>query len=94
MERRFFIKALCLLPAAPFALSKLAEAIAIEEPLTVMNLRDYVGFNGDMVEVEGYHTAGDGGGSTFMYDAASIQADDGGLIIQPNTGSGRWIRAY
>jgi hypothetical protein len=43
--------------------------------------------------VQGYHTAGYGGG-VFSWDAASTAADDGGLVIQPTDHSapGRWIR--
>lgn len=38
----------------------------------------------------GYTTAGDGGGGPFFYDAASVLADNGGSVIQPAVGPGRW----
>ncbi len=43
-----------------------------------------------------YHQAGDGGGGVFYWDAASTDADDGGLILQPTSipTAGRWKRAY
>jgi secreted PhoX family phosphatase len=48
----------------------------------------------DMALVEGYYTAGDGGGGKFYWDAASTQADNGGSVIIPSghSGSGRWKR--
>jgi|APSaa5957512535_1039671.scaffolds.fasta_scaffold11882_2 hypothetical protein len=51
--------------------------------------------DGDSVEVLGYTTAGDGGGGTFYWSAASTATDNGGTIIQA-TGvtTGRWIRVY
>ncbi len=48
----------------------------------------------DTIIVEGYHASNDGGGGIFNYDASSSAADDGGLVIQPTSGSGRWIRQW
>lgn len=48
--------------------------------------------NGTSVNVLGYYAAGDGGGGTFQYNSASVATDDGGSVIAPNAGSGRWIR--
>jgi hypothetical protein len=44
----------------------------------------------------GYYGPGDGGGGVFIWDAASNDADDGGLIIQPAAvaGAGRWRRQF
>jgi len=49
---------------------------------------------GDAVNTLGYYAAGDGGGGTFYYDAAASTADNGGTIIAPTVGAGRWLRAY
>lgn len=49
---------------------------------------------GDAVNVLGYAAAGDGGGGTFYYDAAASKADNGGTVIAPNAGAGRWQRTY
>ena len=46
------------------------------------------------VEVAGYLAAGDGGGGIFQYNSTSVADDDGGTIIAPNSGSGRWIRVF
>jgi len=46
------------------------------------------------VSVLGYYVAGDGGGGIFYYDSASATADNGGTVIQPTTGTGRWKRVY
>lgn len=45
-----------------------------------------------VLNVLGYSEAGDGGGGLFYYDANSTEADNGGTIIEPTSGSGRWIR--
>ena len=42
--------------------------------------------------VGGYYTLGDGGGGLFFYDATATDADNGGTIIEPNSGVGRWFR--
>lgn len=42
--------------------------------------------------VLGYYAAGDGGGGTFYYSSGSSTTDNGGTVIQPTTGSGRWLR--
>lgn len=44
--------------------------------------------------VAGYHAPGDGGGGQFYYDAAASGADNGGTILQPSVGAGRWKRIY
>lgn len=44
------------------------------------------------VRVLGYYAAGDNGGGDFLWNGASAAADNGGTIIAPNVGSGRWIR--
>jgi hypothetical protein len=46
------------------------------------------------VMVGGYYAHGDGGGGQFYYDAAASDADNGGTIIAPTAGAGRWLRAY
>lgn len=42
--------------------------------------------------VRGYYTAGDGGGGKFYYNLSSVLAENGGTVIRPNSGSGRWLR--
>lgn len=49
---------------------------------------------GDAVIVLGYYSVGDGGGGTFYYDSSSSATPNGGTIIAPDSGSGRWIRIY
>jgi len=40
----------------------------------------------------GYNTVGDGGGGTYYWNAASTQADDGGVYIAPSPSvTGRWV---
>lgn len=44
--------------------------------------------------VAGYTSPGDGGGGQFYYDAAASDADNGGTIIAPTAGTGRWKRSH
>ncbi|MGF1485200.1 MAG: glycosyl hydrolase family 28-related protein [Opitutales bacterium] len=45
------------------------------------------------VVVEGYHTPFDGGGGTFIWDAASTESENFGTVFEDsNGGTGRWIR--
>lgn len=44
--------------------------------------------------VAGYSAPGDGGGGQLYYDAAAVDADNGGTIIAPSAGAGRWKRIY
>lgn len=46
----------------------------------------------DLVNVEGHTAVEDGGGGLFRYNSGSSATDNNGTIIQPDTGSGRWIR--
>jgi hypothetical protein len=47
---------------------------------------------GTMRLVLAHTTASDGGGGLFRFDSASSAADDNGLTIAPNAGTGRWLR--
>lgn len=49
--------------------------------------------NGESRFVHGYWAKGDGGGGWFRYNSSSTVADNGGTVIAPNTGSGRWERS-
>jgi hypothetical protein len=49
--------------------------------------------NGQQVYVSGYATPGDGGQGLFSYNTSSVAADNGGTIIAPISGTGRWLRA-
>ena len=61
---------------------------------TIDDLRSLQPGSAQEVTVEGYHTAGDGGGGTFSWNASSREQDNGGTIIIPksNPSQGRWIR--
>src|SRR6266508_5949092 len=52
--------------------------------------------NGDVAIVEGYYSAGDGGGGDFYWDAGSSELENGGTIIEVNThpATGRWKRRF
>jgi hypothetical protein len=48
--------------------------------------------NGNVVTVLGYYSPGDIGGGSFYYDLTSSLTDNGGTVIAPSVGAGRWIR--
>ncbi len=47
-----------------------------------------------LVYVAGYYSPGDGGAGLFTYSPESMADDNGGTIIRPALGSGRWLRIY
>lgn len=48
----------------------------------------------ELCYVRGFASPGDGGEGYFLWDAASAAADDGGMVIRPDTApaNGRWLR--
>ena len=70
----------------PTVVSSLADLRDIDGPLTN---------NTNVVYTLLYHTSsGDGGGGTFVWDAAETASDDNGIYILPtgHVGAGRWVR--
>lgn len=49
---------------------------------------------GYSVNLLGYYLPGDGGGGLFYYDPSDSSSDNQGTVIQPNSGTGRWLRDY
>lgn len=49
---------------------------------------------GSVMRVCGYYAVGDGGGGSFCYDPASVLVDNGGTVIKPTSGGGRWLRDF
>ena len=49
---------------------------------------------GDVVQVLGYATAGDGGAGVFRYDGSSSATAVAGMVVSPDSGPGRWFRVY
>lgn len=63
--------------------------------LTMSGLRALLApTNGATQYVNGYYAAGDGGQGQFTFNAASSATDNGGTIIAPTSGTGRWLRDY
>ena len=51
--------------------------------------------SGDQVKVLGYYAAGDAAGvRTYVYASASSATDNGGTVIAPTSGSGRWLLCW
>ena len=68
---------------APYRLTSIADLKAIDVRTVA---------NGQVVELLGYVTAGDGGGGLFTYSNSSTSSDNGGTVIAPTAGAGRWLR--
>lgn len=80
-----FIYLLCLSVQAQLHFTKEVENIAA---LRAVNTRDV----NKTINVKGYVTAGDGGGGLFVADETSVAIEDGGIVITPNNGIGRFQR--
>ena len=79
------------------SISQLKDIINVEEGIpTINDLRQITSVeDGDIYNVLGYYSIGDGGGGTFYWDPSSIETDNGGTIIQiTGVGLGRWKRVY
>lgn len=48
---------------------------------------------GQQVVVAGYYLPNDGNGGLYVYNSASSATDNGGTVIAPNVGTGRWLRS-
>jgi hypothetical protein len=77
------------IPILPAGASYDVATIAAMKALAIADIP-----NGKQIMVSGYYAAGDGGGGVFYFNAVSSAADNGGTIIAPSAGSGRWIRVY
>src|SRR5574343_411695 len=66
---------------------QLAETIDALKAIATADLAD-----GSTALVNGYYAAGDGGGGSFYYDQTSGATDNGGTVIAPDSGTGRWLR--
>lgn len=62
----------------------------IEVGTVAFDLRDAP--KGGAVLALGYYTPGDGGGGTFRFAPTSAEKDNGGTVIAPAQGDGRWVR--
>ena len=76
------------LPSTPSTVPNVAtvETIAALRGTSVSGLP-----NGAYIVTAGYYAAYDGGGGTYIYNSSSSATDNGGTIIQPSSGSGRWL---
>lgn len=62
---------------------------------TIKDLRALTPADPMCIVLEGYYEPGDGGGGTFVWNAKSNEADNGGTIITKNaTSPGRWKRLF
>lgn len=48
--------------------------------------------DGETRYLQGYYSPGDGGGGNFVFSASSSTTPDDGVVIEPNSGVGRWLR--
>lgn len=50
--------------------------------------------NNAIIQTLGYYLEGDGGHGTYRYDSASAATDNGGTVIAPTSGGGRFLLIY
>ena len=50
--------------------------------------------DGSLIRTDGYYTYNDGGQGTYIYSSTSTDTDNGGTVIAPNSGSGRYLLQY
>lgn len=72
--------------------AKLRSALATYAELTAIASADRT--NGMKVYVSARATAGDGGEGWWRFDSASSTTADGGTVLAPDSGTGRWLRVY
>ena len=58
---------------------------------SIATLKNESTVDGKSVFVTGYFNDSDGGGGHYQFDLSSVATDNGGTIVAPNVGSGRWI---
>lgn len=63
--------------------------VAALKALTVSGITD-----GQLYITRGYYSDNDGGQGTYIYDTASTASDNGGTVIAPTAGSGRFLLQY
>jgi hypothetical protein len=71
-----------------YGLARIADLLALDTG----KLHD-----GTVALVAGYHTAGDGGGGQYRWDAGSTRANNGGTVLDPAHGKakkGRWLALH
>lgn len=80
--------------AAASALSAASYQAKIEvSTIAVLKALSTTSFVAEWVaQVNGYYQAGDGGGGLFRWVPASAATDNGGTVIAPTVGTGRWLR--
>jgi len=63
--------------------------VAALKALTVSGIAD-----GQLYITRGYYSDNDGGQGTYIYDSASAATDNGGTVIAPTAGAGRFLLQY
>jgi hypothetical protein len=63
--------------------------VAALKALTVSGIAD-----GQLYITRGYYSDNDGGQGTYIYDTSSAVTDNGGTVIAPTAGSGRFLLQY
>ena len=72
--------------------SNAGETSVLVNDIAALRLVDTSTLTTAIAQVAGYYAVGDGGGGTFYFNSTSTLSDDGGMIIRPSVGTGRWLR--
>lgn len=62
------------------------DSVAALKAITVAHVPD-----GSLIQTRGYYTAGDGGHGLYRYSSSSALTQNGGTVIAPTSGSGRYL---
>lgn len=75
-----------IFPESEVADIETVDNVAALKALVVAGVPD-----GQMITTRGYYTENDGGQGTYVYDSGSVAVDNGGTVIAPNAGGGRYL---
>ena len=70
------------------AVTSMVTTVAIMSALQALN----GSYDGQRIVLSGYNTANDGGGGDFYYSATSGLPADNGMVVMPPNSTGRWLR--
>lgn len=67
------------------------EVITVDN-IAALKAQSVVGLpDGQVIMTRGYYTENDGGQGTYVYDSGSVAVDNGGTVIAPAIGTGRFL---
>jgi len=71
-----------------------SNALVVDNVAAIKALVPSTLIDGQLIQTRGYYTENDGGQGSYTYDSTSAAADNGGTVIAPTSGSGRYLLQY